>query len=156
MAYRHTEDMGEISGFGGGYESCCQDMLEAGVQWITEHPDCDLKGHGFKGVTGIFVEDSPDAEALALVSTNAAKGEATGAMHEAVMRRLFFIRYNGWEKYCDEIRKYEREERDGSTQDNRAGRQGHGDGGAVLGEAAGAEGPGEAGQGSGHPDRQRQ
>ena len=35
--YRHTEDMGEISGFGGGYEKLCQDMLNAGVRILNRH-----------------------------------------------------------------------------------------------------------------------
>lgn len=110
--YRHSEDMGEISGFGGGYESCCQDMLEAGVKWLNEHTngrEPDLKGHGFKNVYGIFVSDSDDAKALERAALDAAKGEATGAMHHTVMQRLFFIAKNGWDKYCEELRSHERE-----------------------------------------------
>lgn len=108
--YRHTEDMGEISGFGGGYEECCQDMLEAGVRWLDENPqNRDLKGHGYKNVTGIFETDSDDAKALEKVILAAAKGEATGAMHQVVMQRLFFIANKGWDAYCEEIRKSETE-----------------------------------------------
>lgn len=105
--FRHTPDMGEISGFGGGYEACCQDMLAAGVQWINEHPKPDLEGHGFEGVYGIFVPDSDDAKAMEKVVVAAAKGEATGAMHHAVMSRLFYIGKNGWDSYCAELRKRE-------------------------------------------------
>lgn len=105
--YRHTPDMGEISGFGGGYESCCQDMLEAGVKWIDAHPNPGLDGHGYKGVYGIFVPDSDDAKAMEKVMLDAAKGEATGAMHHAVMSRLFYIGRHGWEAYCAELRKHE-------------------------------------------------
>lgn len=103
--FRHTPDMGEISGFGNGYEACCQDMLEAGVKWLQAHTDPDLKAHGFEGVTGIFIADSDDAKALERVILDAAKGEATGAMHHVVMQRLFFIAKNGWDKYCEELRK---------------------------------------------------
>ena len=40
--YRHSPDMGEISGFGGGYEILCQDMLNAGVVWLDRHPRAKL------------------------------------------------------------------------------------------------------------------
>jgi hypothetical protein len=109
MSFRHSPDMGEISGFGGGYEKCCQDMLEAGVRWLRAHAKADLQGHGFTGVYGFFVPDSDDAEALEQVVLAAAKGEATGAMHHAVMGRLFWIAKNGWDAYCAELRKPEAE-----------------------------------------------
>lgn len=107
--YRHTADMGEISGFGGGYETCCQDMLEAGVKWLNEHTERTLEGHGYQNVYGIFVPDSDDAKALEAAVLEGAKGEATGAMHHAVMGRLFWIGKNGWEAYCAELRKDEPE-----------------------------------------------
>ena len=110
ISYRHSPDMGEISGFGGGYEECCQDMLEAGVKWLNDHPQPDLQGHSFKGIYGVMVADSDDAKAMEKAVLEAAKGEATGAMHQAVMSRLFFIGKNGWEKYCAELRKHEAEE----------------------------------------------
>jgi len=102
--YRHTEDMGEISGFGGGYEDCCQDMLSAGVRWLRGNGAVDLQGHHYKNITGIFVSESPDAKALEQVVLAASGGEATGAMHHAVMSRLFFISENGWDTYCRECR----------------------------------------------------
>lgn len=107
---RHTPDMGEISGFGGGYEKCCQDMLEAGVKWLDEHPDCDLKLSHYKNIYGLLNEESADAKALGEVVIDASReapgkpAEATGAMHHTVMSRLFFIRTHGWDKYCAELR----------------------------------------------------
>ena len=112
MTYRHTPEMGEISGFGGGYEECCQDMLEAGVNWLVEHPKPDLQGHGYKNVYGIFEPDSEDAKALEVAILKASKGEATGAMHQAVMQRLFFIGEHGWERYCEVLRESKGEDED--------------------------------------------
>lgn len=105
--YRHTEDMGEISGFGGGYEKCCQDMLEAGVNWLQDHADAKLEGHEYANVYGIMIADSDDAKAMEKTVLAAVMGEATGAMHHSVMSRLFFIAKNGWDKYCEELRKPE-------------------------------------------------
>ena len=107
--YRHAEDMGEISGFGGGYESACQDMLEAGCKWLKEHKDPDLKASGLKNVYGIFNADSDDAKEME-TAVMAVVDDCTGAMHQAVMQRLFYIAKNGWEKYCEEIREHEKKE----------------------------------------------
>lgn len=107
--YRHTPDMGEISGFGGGYEKTCQDMLEAGVKWLAERyksdTQTDVQMHGYKGIYGILVADSDDAKELEKVVLDASGGDCTGAMHHAVMSRLGYIAKNGWFAYCDEIRK---------------------------------------------------
>ena len=105
--YRHTDDMGEISGFGGGYEACCQDMLEAGVKWLASRPDANLEGHTFEGVYGIFTPDSDDAKEMDRIVLDAANGQGTGAMHHAVMSRLFFISKNGWGEYCKQLRERE-------------------------------------------------
>lgn len=105
MTYRHTPDMGEISGFGGGYEECCQDMLEAGVKWLDEHPDADIVVLENPNITGFIWEGTPDTEELTKAVIAAAKGEATGAMHHTVMARLAFIKKRGWDTYCDELRK---------------------------------------------------
>jgi hypothetical protein len=107
--FRHSPDMGEISGFGGGYEECCQDMLEAGVRWLQEHPQPKLEGQTLKNVYGIFDATSDDAKALEAAVLEGAKGEATGAMHHAVMSRLFWIAKHGWDEYCAELRHREAE-----------------------------------------------
>lgn len=104
-AYRHTEDMGEISGFGGGYEETCQKMLEAGVIWLSQHPNADLRGHEFAGITGIFTPESDDAKEMEKAAMEACNNDCSGAMHHTVMSRLFYIAANGWTKYCEELRK---------------------------------------------------
>lgn len=107
--YRHTPDMGEISGFGGGYERCCQDMLEAGVQHIEARKlsGGDVQVSHYQNVFGLcFPENQPTKE-LERAVLDAAKGEATGAMHHAVMVRLAFIANRGWDAYCAELRKGE-------------------------------------------------
>lgn len=99
--------MGEISGFGGGYEKTCQDMLENGVKWLVENAEKrDLKAHGYQNVYGIMVADSEDAEALEKAMMSGID-DCTGAMHQAVLSRLFWIATNGWEAYCAETSKPE-------------------------------------------------
>lgn len=113
--FRHTPDMGEISGFGSSYEDCCQDMLEAGVRWLNEHGEAkgNLTGKTIKNVTGIFMAESNEAKALEAAIMSPASVEtygATGAMHQAVMQRLFYISANGWDDYCAEVRKHNAEQ----------------------------------------------
>lgn len=101
--YRHTEDMGEISGFGGGYEQGCQDMLEAGCKWLEHNKSAKLEAHSYSNVYGLLIPDSDDAKELEKVVLAACEG-CSGAMHYAVMSRLFYIAKNGWDRYCQELR----------------------------------------------------
>lgn len=109
--YRHTEKMGEISGFGGEYETACQDMLEVGVEWIVNNPDLKdkLKGVTYENIYGIFTPESEETKALEKVILNAVD-DCTGAMHQAVMTRLMYIAANGWDSYVEELEKTPEEE----------------------------------------------
>ena len=107
--YDFTPEMGEISGFGGGYEDACQRMLDAGVKWLLANPEHgNLQAKHIDGVTGIFIPSNKPAEALSEAVIAAVKGEGvTGAMHHVVMQRLFWIANKGWDAYCEEMRKPE-------------------------------------------------
>jgi len=39
--YKYTDDMGEISGFGGGYEQTCRNMVIAGIESFESSPEAD-------------------------------------------------------------------------------------------------------------------
>lgn len=110
-SYRHTEDMGEISGFGGSYEQACQAMLETGVNWLNAHPNADLQFQSYDGVYGLVQANSPDAEELEKVIAGAA-GDCTGAMMHTVLERCYYIRHHGWDAYCEELRKAQASERE--------------------------------------------
>jgi hypothetical protein len=103
--YRFTSDMGEISGFGGGYEQTCRNMLVAGLEWFDKNPNADPQFEGFKDVYGIISEDNQDAKDLSKIVVEAADNDCTGAMHQAVITSCLWIRKNGWNKYCEEMRK---------------------------------------------------
>ena len=110
--FRHTQDMGEISGFGGGYERCCQDMLEAGVKFLIEKQGAaDFRVLENPNIYGIVKLEGADSEALEKAVLEGAKGGATGAMHHAVMVRLAYIAKKGWKEYCIEIRKAIKDEK---------------------------------------------
>jgi hypothetical protein len=102
--FRHTPDMGEISGFGGSYEAACQDMLAAGCRWLNANTNAHLVGHTYRNVFGLFTADNEDARTLDSV-VSSVHPDCTGAMHHAVMSRLFYIAKHGWRHYCKECRK---------------------------------------------------
>ena len=109
LKYRHTPEMGEISGFGGGYEENCQKMLNGGMLWLDGHKEPDLKGHTYKNIFGIFDADSDDAKELERVVI-AATDDCTGAMIQSVMQRLFWIAHNGgWEAYVEHMIQYQKD-----------------------------------------------
>lgn len=89
--YPWDETMGEISGFGGGYEAACRDMIYAGLVWLDAHPGADLT-------------ESEDAKALDKIVC-AACPDCSGAMHQATMSALIFIAKQGWPRYVAAMTK---------------------------------------------------
>jgi len=62
--YPYTDDMDEISGFGGEYEEACRTMLYAGMLWMEEHPDLPVSYSELVGVYGIVRSDTEGAKEL--------------------------------------------------------------------------------------------
>lgn len=102
----YTNEMRQISGFGGGYEIACREMVLAGLRWLDEHPDADPKFHGYKGIYGIINEDNDDAKALSDAVTFACDG-CSGAMHQAACTHVMWIKAHGWDKYVEMMSKHE-------------------------------------------------
>lgn len=105
----YTPDMGEISGFGRGYEAACRKMVLAALSWFDANPTADPEFHGFKNVYGIIVEDNADAKAMTKAMVDAAGGDCTGAMMQACVGHAMFAHKNGWQKYAEELRDRERQ-----------------------------------------------
>lgn len=107
--YQWQDGMREISGFGGDYEEACRDMVRAGCEWFDEYPDANPQFSGVKNVYGICMEDNDDAKALSNAVENAPVvqkgGGPSGAMHQAAVSHVLFIRKNGWDKYVEEMSK---------------------------------------------------
>jgi hypothetical protein len=102
--YQFTEDMNEISGFGGGYEAGCRAMIVAGMEWFDLNPTATPKYKGYKEVFGICMEDNTDAKALSAAMIKACH-DCTGAMHHCCVMHVFKAREMGWGAYCTESRK---------------------------------------------------
>lgn len=98
-----SDDMGEISGFGGGYEATCRAMVLAGIKWIDEHPEADPHFTGYKNIYGIINEDNDDAKALTQAVIDAAGGDCTGAMHQASIGHVLAYKKFGWDEYRKQL-----------------------------------------------------
>jgi hypothetical protein len=104
--------MGEISGFGGGYEQCCRTMLQAGLQWLSRNPDIALRFKMYENVVGIAVAENDDSEVLNEVLMDAAGGDCTGAMHQAVVSHILWIQHHSWDEYVAKRKKFALEEKE--------------------------------------------
>ena len=93
----------EISGLGGGYEMACRQMLLAGIRWLELHPESEPKFVGYKGIYGVIDETNEAAESLSSIVGNSIEG-CTGAMHQAVISTLLYIREHGVAKYVEEMK----------------------------------------------------
>ena len=96
--YEFTDEMNEISGFGGSYEQACRDMLKSGLIWLDEHPNANPMFSGYTGVYGLVKEDNEDAKALSKATTDCVD-DCTGAMHHAVVSTILWIKTNSWDEY---------------------------------------------------------
>lgn len=108
--YTTTNAMGEISGFGGSYELACRGMLKAGLYWLDNNPEADPQFRGYKNVYGIIDEENNDAKTLsdAIMEPVA---DCSGAMHQAVISRLMWIKKHSWDDYVKETTEHQAEEK---------------------------------------------
>lgn len=99
-----TDDMGEISGFGGEYEEACRRMVCAGVDWflINGHQCVPNPVGGF-----LFAADEKTAKVnhdAFRAAVDAAEPSCSGAMSGAAASHAAGIFWRGWEDYAREMR----------------------------------------------------
>ena len=115
MSYEFTEAMDEISGFGGTYESGCRIMVKAGLEWFDLNPKADPQFCGYKNIYGIISEENDSAKELVRVMVDAVDlaypdGGVTGAMVQATVGHVLWIRKHSWQEYVDRMSKRDGEQ----------------------------------------------
>jgi hypothetical protein len=108
--YQFTKDMAELSGFGGGYEQACRNMVVAGCEWFDKHKRANPKFEGLKNIYGLTFSKSKSAKSLEKAIIKVNKG-ATGAQFEKSLQHVFYIQDAGWEKYVKESKKQKKKDR---------------------------------------------
>lgn len=107
-----TEDMNEVSGFGGFYERCCRAGVCAGAAWFAGHPNARPVFNGLPDMIGLLVPANDDARSLqsaidtALVTrddgTKVPLGEELTALQfYTVINHTTYIAERGWNSYVD-------------------------------------------------------
>lgn len=102
--YIYPQGCREISGFGGGYEDACRNMVIAGMKWFDENPSANPKFEQYENITGICTgknEDAGNLEKALLLCCN----DCSGAMFQAAVNHTMFAHKNGWDKYIEEMSK---------------------------------------------------
>lgn len=92
-----SNDMREISGFGGGYEEACQRMVRAGVRFLEE---VKASREGLDEAAGSQLFDAVAAE----------EEGCTGAMAGAAANHAYFIYCQGWAAYVEKMKALKIEE----------------------------------------------
>lgn len=114
MTFHFTEDMNEVSGFGGFYERCCRAGVCAGAEWVLAHPTAKPRFEGMQGVFGLLTPKNDEARDLqraideALVTRDDGTkvplaDELTGAQFHAIVQHVFLITVYGWNKYVEHM-----------------------------------------------------
>ena len=105
-------EMGEISGFGGGYEETCRNMLYGALAYLDEH--CTTQEEKINAVAKL-VDDLRDRNyknnGIEKAIMKACENDCTGAMHNAAVSHLMFLTKNGYEKYKNELIEREKKEK---------------------------------------------
>lgn len=107
-----TEDMNEVSGFGGFYERCCRAGVCAGAEWLAAHPKARPVFESVPNVIGLMIPADDDARSLqraidaALVTrddgTKVPLGEElTAIQFYTIVNHATYIAEHGWNRYVD-------------------------------------------------------
>jgi len=96
-----------ISGFGGGYEDTCQNMVAAGVKWCIDNPDKAkaLSVKEYTNIYGICDVEGAYAKEFDGVLMEACHNDCTGAMHQASVNHIFWVFSHSIEEYRAEVEK---------------------------------------------------
>jgi hypothetical protein len=95
-----SHEMSEISGFGGGYETCCRAMVLAGVECLSKNdnaPDDELEAHM------LAAEYSHEG------TTRRAGDDCTGAMFGCSKSHAKHAHQIGWDAYVAKMTTAQRE-----------------------------------------------
>lgn len=101
----------DISGFGGGYEKGCQQILWLGLEWIKDKPLEVWKGtYSFKDVTGLVHtgEGLKEFDEMLYADPFLKAGGMTGAMHQCSLSFVHYIHVNGYAEFIKKVEETDR------------------------------------------------
>jgi hypothetical protein len=113
--YEFTDDMCQISGYGGDYERACRAAVAVGATWVTLHPFAEPQIDGNNGVSGYVrganedgaqmldcIDDQPftmdDGRKVPLGDV------LTPSMYYVALYHITWIAEHGWNAYAEQMR----------------------------------------------------
>ena len=91
----------DITGFGGGYEATCQQMLWNAVRFLVGQKR-DVKSKQCENIYGIAINEGEDGKAFDKAMMEDID-DATGAMHQCATNHAMYISKNGYKKWFEEL-----------------------------------------------------
>jgi hypothetical protein len=122
--YVWSDDMDEISGFGGDYEECCRFMVSGALdlldtlERVKGDKVTEPRYAGLEGVYGILTADNAAAKLLDEWLTKEVRdyfGERhtpTGAMHHACISAVLWVRAHSWNKFVQDMKDRKQKEKE--------------------------------------------
>lgn len=111
MKYLFNKDMREISGFGGSYEKQCQKMVVAGLEWCDKNLNAEIKYKEFLNLYGVITDKNKHCRVMQKAMLKPVKEYGvTGAMMQASLSHIMYIRRHGWDKYVKEMQRLKENE----------------------------------------------
>jgi hypothetical protein len=98
--YCFSSDMRPITSPGSDYEESVRAMVIAALNWLDDHPKAQPLFYGMKGVN----QDNEDAQHIFSAMDKAVSG-SSGSMLSFAVSTVLYIRKQGWEAYCQEMRR---------------------------------------------------
>lgn len=112
----YTDEMRELSGFGGGYEAACRKMALAGARYLIEHVSDELLTRWKLDDLHAESKNEPSRrkQRSTYVAFEKVVGDAedgcTGAQHAAACYHAWSIRVLGWAAYKAKMTELKNEE----------------------------------------------
>jgi F0F1-type ATP synthase membrane subunit a len=75
------------------------------LEWCDQHPVAKISFIQLKGITGLTDDESPDCVKMQEEMLKAANDDCTGAMMQATLNHIMYIRKHGWDHYVKEMTK---------------------------------------------------
>jgi len=113
--YEFTDDMNEVSGYGGDYERACRAAIAVGATWVSLHPAAEPEVDGNNGISGYVRGANEDgAKMLDCIDDQPFRMDdgrevklgdvLTPAMYYVALYHIGFITEFGWNAYAEKMR----------------------------------------------------
>lgn len=112
--FTYTKKCSEISGFGGGYEKACRNMVIAGMKWLDKNPKAKIEFSSYQNIYGVVTDLSSDCKKMREAMLKVNDG-CSGAQMQASLNHIMYAHKNGWKNYIKESEKRRKEEKTKTT-----------------------------------------